>query len=126
MKRPVRLCDATRRFAYESLDRKYGLETMKTNAISLDGVEDFSSLSTIEKHDVAIRKIAAIIKLRRPDWPLIHEETMILLIHVYKVVHLIHTQIAVGESSCDCTFRPVCGELHAYHILIILSIPVSV
>ena len=56
-------------------------------------------------------------------WP---KETLILLIHVYKTVHLIHTQIAVGESSCDCTFRPVCGELHAYHILIILSIPVSV
>jgi len=57
-KRPVRLSEPTRKFAYESLNRKYGLDTLKVEAIPLDNIDDFESLSTIEKHDLAIKKIA--------------------------------------------------------------------
>lgn len=56
--RPSRLSEATRKFAYDSLGRKYGLDTLKTNAISLDDIEDFPALSKIEKYDIAIRRIA--------------------------------------------------------------------
>ncbi|MBR5538576.1 MAG: hypothetical protein IKU61_01625 [Clostridia bacterium] len=57
LKRPVRLCENTRKFAYESLNRKYGLETMKTDAMILDGIEGFSDLSDIDRYDVAIKLI---------------------------------------------------------------------
>jgi formate C-acetyltransferase len=55
--RPIRLCEQTRRFAAESLGRKYGLDTLKVSAVSLDRVEGFSALSNIEKYDCAIRSI---------------------------------------------------------------------
>ena len=57
-KRPIRLSEPTRKFAYESLNRKYGLDTLKVEAIPLDNIDDFESLSTIEKYDLAIKKIA--------------------------------------------------------------------
>ena len=58
-KRPVRLSEATRLFAFESLNRKYGLDTLKTDAVSVDDFEDFANLSSIAKYDIAIKKIAA-------------------------------------------------------------------
>ena len=57
-KRPIRLSEPTRKFAYDSLNRKYGLDTLKVEAISLDNIHDFESLATIEKYDLAIVKIA--------------------------------------------------------------------
>ena len=39
-KRPVRLSEKTRQFACDSLNRKYGLNTLKRMGVSLDGVED--------------------------------------------------------------------------------------
>ena len=57
-KRPVRLSEKTRKFAYDSLDRRYGLDTLKTNAVDMDDVEGFSELSEIQKYDAAIRTIA--------------------------------------------------------------------
>ena len=56
--RPVRLSERTRRFAYESLNRKYGLDTLKTMGVSLDDVENFDALPSITKHDLAIMRIA--------------------------------------------------------------------
>ena len=58
-KRPVRLSEATRKFAHDSLARKYGLDTLKTDSISLDHIENFSVLSALEQYDVAIQAIAA-------------------------------------------------------------------
>lgn len=58
-KRPVRLSEATRRFAYDSLGRKYGKDTLKTDAVCLDNIQDFDTLSQIEKYDIAIKAIAA-------------------------------------------------------------------
>jgi len=58
-KRPKRLSEATRAFAFESLYlHKYGLDTKKIPNISLDSVLDFDSMSAIEKYDEAIRSIA--------------------------------------------------------------------
>lgn len=56
--RPVRLSEATRKFAYESLNRKYGLDTLKTFGVSCEDVEEFDDLSDLEKHDLAIKMIA--------------------------------------------------------------------
>ncbi len=57
--RPIRLADATRKFAYESLNRKYGKDTLKTDAVYLDDVRDWDALSKLEKYDIAIGKIVA-------------------------------------------------------------------
>lgn len=57
MTRPVRLSEETRRFAFESLNRKYGLDTLKVSAIALDDIEGSGMLSTLERYDIAIRKI---------------------------------------------------------------------
>lgn len=57
--RPIRLSEATRKFAYESLNRKYGKDTLKTDAVYLDDVRDWDALSKLEKYDIAIGKIVA-------------------------------------------------------------------
>lgn len=58
-KRPVRLSEATRKFAYDSLNRKYGLDTLQNMGIAMDNVEGFDKLCDIKKYDLAIKKIAA-------------------------------------------------------------------
>ncbi len=58
MTRPIRLCEETRKFAYDSLNRKYGLETMKTRVVTMDNVEGIVEMTPIDRYDAAIRKIA--------------------------------------------------------------------
>jgi len=69
--RPVRLCEKTRRFARESLSYKYGRDTRKTNAVSLDDIANFDSLSPIKKYDTAIRRIAERAPIRICDGEMI-------------------------------------------------------
>ena len=69
--RPVRLSEATRRFAFESLSHKYGLDTRATPAVPLDGIENFDGLSFLEKYDAAIREIARCAPIRICDGELI-------------------------------------------------------
>ncbi len=66
-KRPVRLSEATRKFAYESLNRKYGKDTLKTKAVLLDHIERFDELSRLEKYDIAIQMIASSAPIRICD-----------------------------------------------------------
>ena len=63
-KRPVRLSEATRRFAYESLHHKYGLQTKEVMGVSLDDIEGFGNLSQQEQYDRAIERIAEEAPLR--------------------------------------------------------------
>ena len=56
--RPIRLSESTRRFAYESLGRKYGKDTLRVEAVSLDSLDGFDALSKIEQYDAAIKMIA--------------------------------------------------------------------
>ena len=35
--RPVRLCEETRRFAHDSLNRGYGLDTLEVMCVDMDG-----------------------------------------------------------------------------------------
>lgn len=57
IERPVRLSDKTRRFAYESLGHKYGLDTEKVMSVALDP-DALQGLSDIQKYDLAIKTIA--------------------------------------------------------------------
>ena len=63
-KRPIRLSEETRRFAHESLNRKYGLETLSHRAVELDSVDGYESLSKLEKYNVAIQTIVREAPLR--------------------------------------------------------------
>ncbi len=65
--RPVRLSDTTRRFAHDSLNRRYGKDTLKTEAVRLDHIEGFDRLSQIEKYDIAIQTIASEAPIRICD-----------------------------------------------------------
>ena len=57
LKRPIRLSEKTRQFAYESLNHKYGLNTRETPSVSLNHIENFENMSELEKYDVAIHEI---------------------------------------------------------------------
>ncbi len=57
--RPVRLCDATRQFAFGSLQGKYGRETAKTPYVHLDHIADFWEKTPIQQYDIMIREICA-------------------------------------------------------------------
>jgi len=81
-KRPTRLSEVTRKFAYDSLNRKYGLDTLKNMSVSLDGIDGFNSLSALEKYDLAIMKIAEESPLRICDGEMISgAATLGLAIH---------------------------------------------
>ncbi len=62
--RPVRLSEATRRFAYDSLGHKYGLDTKRVHSALLDGVADFEAKSDIEKYNICISEIVRQAPLR--------------------------------------------------------------
>jgi len=55
--RPVRLSEQTRKFAFDSLNHKYGLETWNTPAVSMDDYEGFDNLTPLQKYDAAIECI---------------------------------------------------------------------
>ena len=58
-KRPVRLCESTRAFAYTSLyEHKYGKDARNVPCVHIYSNEEFSDLTPLKKYDVAIRKIA--------------------------------------------------------------------
>ncbi len=57
--RPIRLCEATRVFAYDSLEHhRYGLEAMTTPAVTLDHIESFEQMSLLDKEAAIIREIS--------------------------------------------------------------------
>ncbi len=58
MVRPVRLSDDTRKFAADSLSRKYGLDTFKNKSVPLEDVEGIEHRSMMEIYDTSIKIIA--------------------------------------------------------------------
>ncbi len=64
-KRPVRLCEETRKFAYESLyEHKYGLESKLIRNINLTKDPGFGDLAPLEQYNRAIYVIATMAPLR--------------------------------------------------------------
>lgn len=58
-KRPVRLSEQTRKFAYESMEHKYGRLTKEVSAVSMDDYEDFDEMTDLQKYDAMITEITA-------------------------------------------------------------------
>lgn len=63
-KRPIRLCEETRKFAWNSLNHVYGRDTSKTRGVAMDDIDGFNDLPPIDKYDIAIRRIAEKAPLR--------------------------------------------------------------
>lgn len=66
-KRPIRLSNKTREFAFDSLNHKYGQDTRKTLAVSMDSYEGFEDFSSLQKYDAAIERIAKTAPIRICD-----------------------------------------------------------
>ena len=57
-KRPIRLCEQTRKYAYESIyEHKYGLDALAHKCVTLDHIDGFAEMSNMDKHDVMIREV---------------------------------------------------------------------
>ncbi len=69
--RPTRLSEATREFARESLEHKYGTEARQTPAVALDGIRGFADMSPIDKYNAAIAAICDGAPVRLVDGELI-------------------------------------------------------
>jgi len=63
-KRPVRLSEQTRQFAYDSLMHKYGKQTMEAPGVVMDDTEGFAECTPLEKYDASIKKIAETAPIR--------------------------------------------------------------
>ena len=63
-KRPIRLSESTRLFAYESLNYKYGLDTENTPAVTMDDYQGFGFLTPLEKYDAVIERIVMTAPIR--------------------------------------------------------------
>ncbi len=57
-KRPVRLSEATRKFAADSLSHKYGSDAVKHFDIPIDDIEGFSDMDLYEQYDAAVAAVA--------------------------------------------------------------------
>ena len=57
-KRPVRLTEETRRFAFESLHNPYGKQALETMAVSMDETPGFSEMGDLKRYDAAVLQIA--------------------------------------------------------------------
>ena len=66
-KRPIRLSDETRTFAFDSLKHKYGLETWGVPAVSMDDYKGFENLTSLEKYDAVIERISKTAPIRICD-----------------------------------------------------------
>jgi len=66
-KRPIRLSEKTRKFAFESLNHKYGLETWSVPAVSMDDYTGFENLTPIQNHDAVIERIVKTAPVRICD-----------------------------------------------------------
>ncbi len=64
LKRPVRLSKETRQFAHRSLHCQYGLDTLKTDSVSLDHLENIEKMSALDRYDAATKEIAKNAPLR--------------------------------------------------------------
>lgn len=56
--RPVRLSQATRTFAWESLNARYGKEALENGSVPLDGIPGVAGMAPLDQYDLAIREIA--------------------------------------------------------------------
>ncbi len=98
-KRPVRLCEKTRAFAWDSLNHKYGHDTWRCDGVSMDDIEKFDSLSPIEKYDIAIERIAKTAPIRICEGERISGAATLGISITHNVPATYHGQYLFGSVS---------------------------
>ncbi len=63
-KRPIRLSEETRLFAYESINHKYGKETWDNPCISMDDYCGFEGLTPLEQYNATVERVVKTAPLR--------------------------------------------------------------
>ncbi|MBR5779364.1 MAG: hypothetical protein IKY21_01915 [Clostridia bacterium] len=108
MKRPIRLSESTRKFARDSLARKYGLDTMKVDSVSVDDIENFGNMSELARYDAAIKRIAAESPLRIcPDEKISGAATLGMAIRHYIPATYSGKSVSYGMSHLTADFETV-------------------
>ena len=97
--RPTRLCHATRKFASESLNGKYGKQALETPSVSLDHIPNFSQLSTLKQYDTAIYEIVTKAPLRLIDGERICGAATLGLAINHVVPATYHNEVVFGSVS---------------------------
>ena len=88
-KRPVRLCQETRKFAYESLNHKYGLDTDKVAHIDINHIKNYKSLSPLERYNLGVYEIVTKAPVRICDGELLSGSATLsdAKAHMFPVMH---------------------------------------
>jgi formate C-acetyltransferase len=108
MKRPIRLSESTRKFARDSLARKYGLDTMKVDSVSVDDIENFGKMSELARYDAAIKRIALKSPLRIcPDEKISGAATLGMAIRHYIPATYNGKSVSYGMSHLTADFETV-------------------
>lgn len=109
--RPIRLSYKTRKFAYDSLNKKYGLDTLKTHSVTLDDIPDFENVFSIDKYDIAIKRIAEQAPIRICDGEKISgAATFGLAIEHYVPATYNNTPVFSSVSHLTVNFEKVLKE----------------
>lgn len=109
--RPVRTCEKTRKFAWDSLHAVYGRQTYDSPALSADSVEDFENMSPYDQYDEMISLMAKQAPLRLcPDELLCGSATLGNAIsHVIPVTYK-GNNVMGSVSHITCGFDRVLRE----------------
>lgn len=88
-KRPVRLCQKTREFAYEALNYKYGLDTDKVANIDMNHIKNYKSLSPLERYNLGVYEIVTKAPIRICDGELLSGSATLsdAKAHMFPVMH---------------------------------------
>ena len=88
-KRPIRLCQKTREFAYESLNHKYGLDTDKVAHIDINHIKNYKSLSPLERYNLGVYEIVTKAPVRICDGELLSGSATLsdAKAHMFPVMH---------------------------------------
>lgn len=70
-KRPIRLSEKTRQFAFESLNHKYGLDTDRTPNVEMNHIKNYAKLSPLERYNLGMYEIVTKAPIRICDGELI-------------------------------------------------------
>ena len=112
MKRPIRLSESTRKFAHDSLARKYGLDTLRVDSVSVDDIENFNKLSELARYDAAIKRIASESPVRIcPDEKISGAATLGMAVRHYIPATYNGKSVSYGMSHLTADFETVvkCG-----------------
>lgn len=109
-KRPVRLSEKTRLFAYESLNHKYGLDTAKTSNVDMNHIKNYKELSPLERYNLGIYEIATKAPIRICDGEMISGAATLndAKYHLFPAMHNdIERDYSTGVSHLTADFFEV-------------------